>query len=92
MGKVDSFMCYFNCRILLVLSAVAIMGAAGHAQSVLKTADYKVNQELDMPGAHLLAFRESHNLNMMGNLQWSGKAKLKGLPPAIHRKQALDAA
>ena len=65
-------MCYFNCRILLVLSAVAIMGAAGHAQSVLKTADYKVNQELDMPGAHLLAFRESHNLNMMGNLQWSG--------------------
>ena len=43
-----------------------------HSQHVLKTADYVVNQELDKASSILLAFRESHSLNMMANLQWSG--------------------
>lgn len=41
------------------------------AQSV-KTAEYTVKDDLDMPAAHLLAFRENHRLSRMANLQWSG--------------------
>lgn len=59
-------------RYLLILFAFAFLLVSCHIQPKLRTAVYTVNNELDMSSAHLLAFRESHSLTMMANLQWSG--------------------
>lgn len=62
----------YTTKTFLYLYFLLLLLVSCHSQQVLKTADYVVNQELDKANSILLAFRESHSLNMMANLQWSG--------------------
>lgn len=57
---------------MLKMLVFVILLVSCQAQSVLRTADYKVNPLLDKASANLLTFRESHSINIMSNVQWGG--------------------